>query len=225
MYAAIAAAAAALCACTPSTSDDAGRRSQTQPQIDMLVNNASSWRHPAYTQTLAGLTLLRDGRPFAHANLAVGHAIARVNPRISAIDALYLADYAIAAARRQMLDPEFFCAMLLQESAFDPDALSSAGAVGIGQFTLDTAASQGVNPFDVRGAIDGSAALIAAYVRAYGGYADPYATALAAYNAGPDAVRRYAGVPPFEETQQYITYVYERWARILSEEKLTRKPS
>ncbi len=137
--------------------------------------------------------------------------------------ALELVDEAIVAARANGLNPEFFCATLLQESAFDPDALSSAGAVGIAQFTLDTAASLHVDPFDPSDAIRGSAELLASYVRAYTGiYPDPYALALAAYNAGPGSVERYHGVPPYPETRQYIADIYDRWARILSDETPNR---
>lgn len=163
---------------------------------------------------------MHDGRPFAHRNLAVARSIERSNERLSSLDALRLAQIAVDAAQREGLDPEFFSATLLAESAFDPDALSSAGAVGIAQFTLDTAQTDGVNPFDPADAIAGSARLLARYVNAYSGrYADPYAAALAAYNAGPGAVYAYHGVPPYAETRAYITDIYERWARILGDER------
>ncbi len=163
---------------------------------------------------------MHDGRPFAHQNLAVARSIERSNERLSSFDALQLAQTAVTAAQREGLDPEFFAATLLQESAFDPDALSSAGAVGIAQFTLDTAQSNGVNPFDPSDAIAGSARLLAGYVSEYTSkYRDPYAAALAAYNAGPGAVYAYHGVPPYAETRGYIMDVYERWARILADER------
>ena len=165
---------------------------------------------------------MHDGRPFKRLSLAVARSIERSNERISAFDALCLAEMAISAARRERLNPEFFSATILQESAFDPDALSSAGAVGIAQFTLDTADANGVNPFEPASAVRGAASLIAQYVGAYSGkYADPYATALAAYNAGPGAVAAYDGVPPYPETREYISDVYERWARILDDERTT----
>jgi len=208
-----------LCGCINRTSDDANRRSISVAQIDTLKNTALTWHIPASFETIRGLRLLRDGRPFAHRNLAVARSILRTNPRMGPFDALQLADFAIGRAQHYGLNPEFLCATLLQESAFDPDALSNAGAVGLGQFTMDTASAYHVDPFDARDAIRGSALLLAAYVSAYRGrYPDPYAVALAAYNAGPAAVLRYRGVPPYQETQGYISDVYERWARIISDE-------
>lgn len=212
-----------LCACTSATSEDFERHPITVAQIDTVANDVLSWHMPAYTQTLAGVTLLHDGRPFDHQNLAVARSIERSNERLSLLDALHLADLAVKAASERGLDPEFFCAMLLQESAFDPNALSSAGAVGIAQFTLETAAANGVDPFNAPSAIDGSAALIAQYIGDYTGrYHDPYAAALAAYNAGPGAVAAYHGVPPYAETRAYISDVYERWVRILTDERPSR---
>jgi soluble lytic murein transglycosylase-like protein len=211
-----------LCACTGSTF--AGRPPSV-PRIERLINVALSWRPPENRTAPAGLRLLRDGAPFAHPNLAIAHSILRSNPRVGVFDALYLADVAIAAARSEDLDADFFGATLLQESAFDPNAISSAGAVGIAQFTIATADAYGVDPFDVETAIRGAAALLAEYVRRYRGrYEDPYAVALAAYNAGPDAVAKYGGVPPYAETRTYIADVYERWARIVGDERVTRTP-
>lgn len=144
----------------------------------------------------------------------------RTNPRITAAGALTLADATVRAARANDLPPEFLGATLLQESAFDPNAVSSAGAVGIAQFTIDTADVYGVNPFDPFDAIDGAAQLLGTYYRQYRPlYEDAYAAALAAYNAGPGAVAKYHGVPPYAETREYVALIYERWGRIASYER------
>lgn len=127
-----------------------------------------------------------------------------------------LATHAQTIASQVGLDYGFFSATLLQESGFSPTALSAAGAVGIAQFTLDTADAYGVDPFDWQSAMEGSARLLARYLQAYTGrYPDPYATALAAYNAGPGAVEQYDGIPPYDETREYIGDVYDRWGRIV----------
>jgi soluble lytic murein transglycosylase-like protein len=170
---------------------------------------------PLPAAELRGLRLLYDTPLSSGPTLAVVHSIVRANPRLDPFDALELATVAVDQAGRRGLDPGFFAATLLQESAFAPDAMSAAGAVGIAQFTLDTAADEAVDPFDWVDSIRGSSTLLARYVEAYDGvYPDPYAAALAAYNAGPGAVDAYRGVPPYAETRAYVDDIYDRWSRI-----------
>jgi soluble lytic murein transglycosylase-like protein len=178
-----------------------------------------SWPSPANVRALKGAVLIRDGPPVVQPELAVARAILRTNPRITQAGALLLADATVRAARAQLLPPEFLGATLLQESAYDVGALSSAGAIGVAQFMPETAAAVGVNPYDPLDSIAGAAALLGGYATAYRRqYADSYGTALAAYNAGPQAVEHYRGVPPYAETRQYIDLIYDRWARIVSYE-------
>ncbi len=180
-----------------------------------LEDRVQSWRLPLPSSELRGLRLLYDTPISAGPTLGAVHSIVRSNPRLDPFDALRLATAAVGFARERGLDPGFFCATLLQESAFAPDARSAAGAVGIAQFTLDTADGEGIDPFDWSDAMRGSSDLLARYVRAYDGvYPDPYAAALAAYNAGPGAVDAYHGVPPYAETREYVSDIYDRWARI-----------
>ena len=81
-------------------------------------------------------------------------------------------------------------------------------------------AAAGVDPYDPFASIDGAAALLGEYVAAYRDrYADAYAAALAAYNAGPLAVAQYRGVPPYAETREYVALIFDRWARIVSYER------
>jgi soluble lytic murein transglycosylase-like protein len=150
--------------------------------------------------------------------LAVVRSIVRANPRIAAFDALTLACVARDAAEQEGVDPQFIAATLLQESAFDPNAISPAGAYGIAQFTLPTADLYGVDPFDPRSAIAGATRVLAGYVARYARvHGDRYAFALAAYNAGPGTVTYYGGLPPYAETQAYIADIHERWARLIAE--------
>ncbi len=184
-------------------------------RVETLEDRAQSWRVPLPADDLRGLRLLYDTPRAAGSTLAVVRSVVRSNHRLDPFDALVFTVRADASARRHRLDPGFFAAVLLQESAFSPDALSPAGAVGIAQFTLDTAADEGVDPFDWAAAMGGSAALLGRYVNAYDGvFPDPYAAALAAYNAGPGTVAYYHGVPPYPETRAYIDDIYDRWARI-----------
>ena len=101
------------------------------------------------------------------------------------------------------LDPVIFERQIQAESGFDPDAHSPAGARGIAQITPATAQSWGVDTSDPVASLQAAAEHMAAYVQRYG----DYALALAAYNAGPRAVERYGGVPPFAETQRYVTKI------------------
>lgn len=168
--------------------------------------------------------MLADAAAPAPAAVALAKSILRSNPRLTALDALRLAIVSQTCARDAGLDGNFFGATILQESAFDPFAISSAGALGIAQFMLGTADAVDVDPLDVREALTGSARLLAEYVRRYRGRfvgADPYALALAAYNAGPLAVAYYHGVPPYAETHAYIDDIEDRMARIVSDEQRT----
>jgi soluble lytic murein transglycosylase-like protein len=205
-----------LCACTNQAFV---RSHNTTVYIPTVVNATLSWHAPAYADTLFGIRLFRDGPPVKYPALAITRAILRTNPRLSPIDALRLAGATVNAARAHDLPPEFLGATLLQESAYDPRALSAAGAVGIAQFMPSTANGIGVDPFEPFSAIDGAATLLASYVRTYDGvYANPYAAALAAYNAGPGAVSAYHGVPPYPETREYIADIVDRWAKIVGYE-------
>jgi soluble lytic murein transglycosylase-like protein len=167
-------------------------------------------------KTIRGLRLLFDARPGSGTVLATVHAIARVNPRLSAMDALTLADLTVDAAHAHHLPPSYLAATLLQESAYDPTAMSDAGAVGIAQFTIPTAQRYGIDPWNPASAIDGAARLLSVYVQTYAGPGrDPYALALAAYNAGPGAVAYYHGLPPYPETREYLDDIIERWSDLV----------
>jgi soluble lytic murein transglycosylase-like protein len=180
---------------------------------------------PGGVDALKGAVLIRDGPPVASAELAIARAILHTNPRIVAAAALLLAGATANAARANSLPPEFLGATLLQESAYDPDALSVAGAIGIAQFIPETAAGIGINPYDPYDSIGGAGELLGSYVAAYRGkYDDPYDIALAAYNAGPLAVERYGGVPPYAETREYVALIFDRWARIVSYERSGCRP-
>ena len=92
-----------------------------------------------------------------------------------------------------------------EESGFDPNAVSSAGAMGIMQLMPETAQSLGVtDPFDAEQNIMGGAKLLSENLELYNGNVD---LALAAYSAGRGSVEKYGGVPPFEETQNAIRKV------------------
>lgn len=186
-------------------------------RIDVLRDAALSWHIPAAAPLTRGARMYMDAPRRSGQLSATVRSIMRTNPRLSALDALDLAERTLKAARQHGLDPGFLAATLLEESAFDPSAVSAAGAVGIGQFMVGTADGYGIDPFEPGPAIDATARLLAAYVARYRalGAPDPFALALAAYNAGPAAVERYGGVPPYPETIEYISDIRERWSRIV----------
>jgi soluble lytic murein transglycosylase-like protein len=96
-------------------------------------------------------------------------------------------------------------AQLYAESGFNPFARSGAGALGIAQFMPGTAASYGLrDPFDPEAAILAQAHLMHDLLREFDG---KVSLALAGYNAGAGAVRRYGGVPPFPETRAYVARI------------------
>ena len=195
------------------------KRFPPPPRLEALPAYALGWSLPHATGCIRGLRLLWDAPVPAAPALAVTRSIVRSNPRLDPFEALQLAVEARRQAYAAGLDEDFFAATILQESAFDRGALSAAGAVGIAQFTLETAAGEGVDPFDWHDALRGSAALLGRYRRAYeGAYPDPYAAALAAYNAGPGNVAYYRGVPPFAETREYVSDIYDRWSRLIRDE-------
>jgi hypothetical protein len=116
---------------------------------------------------------------------------------------------AIDAARRHGLDPALVLAVVGVESAFRPDAVSPKGAQGLMQLMPATAASLGVaDPLNAAANLDGGARQLQALVERYHG---DLKKALAAYNAGADAVDRHGGVPPYAETRAYVGKVLERY--------------
>jgi soluble lytic murein transglycosylase-like protein len=110
-----------------------------------------------------------------------------------------------ASAARNGVDPALLKALIRAESNFDPNAGSPAGAQGLTQLMPGTAAGLGVTDVhDPAQAIEGGAKYLRSQLDAFGG---DETKALAAYNAGPGAVTRYGGVPPYAETQQYVQRV------------------
>ena len=104
------------------------------------------------------------------------------------------------ASRRYGVPAALLSAVLRQESGFDPNVGSPAGAQGIAQFMPGTAKGMGVDPYDPSSAIPGAARLLAGNKDQFGSWD----LALAAYNAGGGAVSQYGGIPPYPETQNYV---------------------
>lgn len=121
-----------------------------------------------------------------------------------------------AAAKANRLDDAWLRAIAHAESGFDASAVSPKGAQGVMQLMPDVAREQGVrNPFSSSESIDGGARHLRALLRRYRG---DLTLAAAAYNAGPGAVDKAGGVPPYRETQVYVAKVralHERYRKAM----------
>jgi soluble lytic murein transglycosylase-like protein len=109
------------------------------------------------------------------------------------------------AASRESLPESLLRSVIEKESAFNPRAVSAKGALGLMQLMPDTAAAFGVaDPFDAAQNVNAGAKYLAQLLARYHG---DMKLALAAYNAGPSAVDKYNGVPPYSETLDYVARI------------------
>jgi hypothetical protein len=121
------------------------------------------------------------------------------------------ADLFVQAGNKYGVSPKLLAAVAKVESGYDPNAVSKAGARGIMQLMPSTAKGLGVdNSFDPQQAIFGGAKLLARNLREF----KSLPLALAAYNAGGGAVKRYGGIPPYSETQAYVPKVQKALAAL-----------
>jgi|GEM_PF-522485 hypothetical protein len=147
----------------------------------------------------SGLTL-PEGAPARHG--------ANTPPAVRAPEAAPYAGIIAEAARENGLDPNLLTEVIRAESGFNPRAVSPAGAKGLMQLMDATAKSLGVrDPFDPVENIRAGARYLSRLLHRYGG---DVRRALAAYNAGPGAVDRYGGIPPYAETQRYVEKAVSR---------------
>lgn len=119
----------------------------------------------------------------------------------------YRGEYAAmarAAARKHGVPEDLFLRLVNQESRFNPKARSHAGAIGLAQLMPATARSLGVNPHDPKQNLDGGARYLKMQYNTF----RSWRLALAAYNAGPGAVKKHGGVPPYRETRNYVKIIW-----------------
>ncbi|NRA98241.1 MAG: lytic transglycosylase domain-containing protein [Rhodobacteraceae bacterium] len=108
------------------------------------------------------------------------------------------------AARSYNVPEELFLKLVQQESNWNPNAVSSKGAIGLAQLMPTTAQGLGVNPRDPKENLSGGARYLRRQFERFGSWP----LALAAYNAGPQAVIDHGGIPPYRETQNYVKRIW-----------------
>ena len=141
-------------------------------------------------------------------------APAEVLPAIRLVAARYQDDPALRSV--DLSPPEwsaFFQAMIKVESNYSQGAVSRAGALGLAQLMPGTADYLRVDAADPIENLDGGARYLLEQMAEFGSLE----LALAAYNAGPEAVRKYDGIPPYDETQSHIVKVMAAYDRILAD--------
>lgn len=149
---------------------------------------------------LSAITTL--GEPIAEQqNLSVSAAPASVPVRGN------YAPIINAAAKQYGISPALVDAVMWQESRYNHNAVSSAGAIGLMQLMPGTARTLGVNPRDPWQNVFGGAAYLRQQLDRFN---NSVPLALAAYNAGPGAVQKYGGIPPYTETRNYVQKIVQR---------------
>ena len=131
-------------------------------------------------------------------------------------------DHLRDAANLHGLPPEFLLSIAKIESAFQTNAVSPKGAIGVMQLMPGTARALKVNPHEPKENIEGGARLLRDLLVQYEQYPDQVYRALSAYNAGPGAVQKYNGIPPYRETQDYVQKVLNEYHRLKALKQETR---
>ncbi|SPJ31331.1 lytic transglycosylase domain-containing protein [Falsiruegeria mediterranea] len=196
--------------------DSDGSLFPSQAQIKFARNyNAGIGQTPA-----SNSLLIIGGEANAEddATLKIASAAPRTAaPRPDVLDAIeqtglrYARHHGLRAADITVTDwLNLYQANIEIESAYDPRAVSQAGAIGLGQLMPETAKALNVDPHNWRQNLDGSARYLALMLAEF----SDVRLALAAYNAGPDTVRQHSGIPPFRETQNHVQRVLAVFNRL-----------
>jgi hypothetical protein len=144
--------------------------------------------------------------------------LAKTNIRLAGPGGRELAERLLFLASYYRLDPRLLVALVTAESSWHARAVSPVGALGYGQLMPTTAASLDVDPGEPYENLDGTARYLRRLLNRYAtrDTLTRVRLALASYNAGPAAVDRYGGVPPYAETQAYVAHVMRVWLGLVS---------
>lgn len=143
------------------------------------------------------------------------------NKRLSDAEADQIARAIIGFSIQFEVDARLIVALVIAESSFNPNSKSGVGATGLGQLMPGTAKALGVNPYDNTENLYGCVKYLSGHINNYkaktGDDFESIVLALAAYNAGPGAVKRHNGVPPYRETQNYVRKVMAIYRQLCGE--------
>ncbi len=137
-------------------------------------------------------------------------AVKYFNPNLTDEQATTFATAILRSSIRNGIDPRLVVAVIACESSFKPDAVGKKGEIGLGQLKPETAAGLGVDPYDPVQNIDGCVRYLRAQLDRFGSLE----LALAAYNAGPNAVSRAGGIPQNGITPRYVQKVLDLYRRL-----------
>lgn len=180
---------------------------------------------------VSGATVQQAQQRYTQAQLVdiYGQAVRYFNRRLSVSDSKQIAALILNYSNRYGLDARLVMAVIACESNFNPNAVSPVGAMGLGQLMPGTAADLGVgNAWDPSANLEGSTRLLKNHIKnmSRGGRPSKEAIklALACYNAGAGAVKKYKGIPPYRETQNYVKKIIRLYWSMLPPSERTWNP-
>jgi len=166
------------------------------------------------TGVLAAVPAAAEGIGSSEASYA--RALRTINPKLPDAKARAYARSIMADAWRTHLDPRFIMSIVTVESRWRANAVSRVGARGLGQLMPGTAANLGVNAWNASENLRGTSRYLKSLMDHFAGRPNAVSLAIAGYNAGPKAVERYNGIPPYSETRNYVVRVLRVWKELNS---------
>jgi len=162
---------------------------------------------------LSGAPAFADGAPINPVKDYAG-VLRVMNPHLPDWQRRKYAASVLANARRTRIDPRFIMAIVTVESSWRSNAVSHSGARGLGQLMPSTAAGLDVDARDAAQNLRGTATYLRSLLDRFRGQQHWFEKAIAGYNAGPNAVKRYGGIPPYAETQRYVVKVLRVYTQL-----------
>ena len=198
------------------------------PNSDVTRYEAANAPKPVVTKSTRTATTTSRGKSGGRGRIVVDPVtlskyasfIKNHNKKLTNDKAYEIAESVLHWSITYQIDARLVVAVLITESDFNPGCLSHAGAMGLGQLMTENCKEYGIdNPYDTNQNLYGTVRQLREHLDRYPG-ADKnpqkLALALAAYNAGPGAVKKYGGIPPYRETQDYIKRIFTRYRQLTS---------